>query len=57
MRPVMDFNTPKWSYYRQLMLRLADQPFYLHREKTYDGLYRIVKAWRERGKDQFLVCR
>lgn len=39
------------------MLRLADQPFYLHREKTYDGLYRIVKAWRERGKDQFLVCR
>ena len=26
-------------------------------EKTYDGLYRIIRAWREEGKDGFLICR
>ena len=26
-------------------------------EKTYDGLYRITRAWREEGKDGFLICR
>ena len=27
------------------------------REKTYDGLYRITRAWKERGKDYFVICR
>ena len=27
------------------------------REKTYDGLYRITRAWKERGKDSFIICR
>ena len=27
------------------------------REKTYDGLYRITRAWKERGKDSHIICR
>ena len=38
-------------------LQALSEGLFACREKTYDGLYRITRAWKEKGKDGFLICR